>query len=250
MATKILLIWSLSFPVPCHKCLFLSSMGSDQDQKHSSSWFRAFIIVFGLAGLALAGVALTRGLLLPPRADSMNSRESASGVTLTKEKETASGAVLGEQDSLFPGSLKSENYTLGQVSLGGETGVSNAAYDVSPLEIFSVRGISFIEKGKKDVNILITWNTNNPALSKVSYGKNGSDLNQMVEEDGYGVQHNAVLSHLDQSTTYIYRIVARDRFGNEVSSERYAVYTGARITSLFDLISGAINDVFGWAIKR
>ena len=62
--------------------------------------------------------------------------------------------------------------------------------------------------------------------------------------------HSAVLSNLDLASTYLYTVVARDRYGNEVSSESHAVYTGTKVVSLFELIVNALQEVFGWAVKR
>lgn len=159
--------------------------------------------------------------------------------------------VLGESDAIAPGTLKSENYALGQVVLGGDATLLSAnVEDAGPLSISSVRGEAFMEKNKKDVNVLVTWKTNKNAVSVIRYGKNGSDLSKTIEEDGYGSNHSLVLTGLDQGTTYVYVVTSKDRAGNEVSSDSYAVYTGTKTASLFDLISGAVTETFGWAMKK
>jgi hypothetical protein len=160
------------------------------------------------------------------------------------------GRVLGENDTERPGLLKSENFKLSEVSVGGEIGDSGGEDDPGVLEISAVRGESFLEKNNKDVKVLITWKTTKLAQSTVTYGKNSGGSAKTFEEDGYGMDHSVILSGLDPASTYTYSVAARDRSGNEVVSETYAVYTSAKSASLFDLISGAFSDVFSWAVKK
>ena len=70
-----------------------------------------------------------------------------------------------------------------------------------------------------------------------------------MEED-FGLNHSMTISGLDQASTYVYALNSHDRFGNEVTSEQHAVYTGSKTLSLFDLIADAMGDVFGWAMKK
>lgn len=216
-------------------------------------WLNAFVLIVGLGSAAFFGVALFRSTLIPT-ADS-----AVPDAVLVQENPFSSntpeaiseGVVLGESDIALPGALKSENYTLGQVALGGDaTLVSSDSQEIGPLEISGVRGEAFMDKGKKDVNILVTWKTTKLSSAVITYGKNGADTSKTFQEDGYGLNHSVILPGLDQSSTYIYTVAAKDRFGNEATSDSYAVYTGTKTASLFDLISGAVTDTFGWAMKK
>jgi hypothetical protein len=52
------------------------------------------------------------------------------------------------------------------------------------------------------------------------------------------------------ASTYLYTVSVRDRYGNEVTSDSHAVYTGTKVVSLFELIVNALQEVFGWAVKK
>lgn len=160
-------------------------------------------------------------------------------------------SVLGESDAWMPGALKSEHYVLGQVALGGDaTLVVSDIREAAELAVTDVRGEAFLDKEKKGVNVLLTWKTSRLANAVVHYGKGGDAVMEDVVEDEYGLNHSMILSGLDQSTTYVYFITARDRTGHEVSTDSYAMYTGERTASLFELISGAVTDTFGWAMSK
>lgn len=220
--------------------------------KHST-WLNVFMVVVGLAAAAFFGASLFRDTLAAQNSESPQNgsvkpdNNSDNMATLISE-----GIVLGESDVSLPGSLKSENYTLGRVALGGDIATESleGAEDVGTLEISAVRGESYMEKGKKEVNVLVTWKTTKLSSGTIRYGKNGADAFNAIEEDGYGLNHSIILSGLDQASTYVYSITAEDRSGNEVSTDSYAVYTGTKSASLYDLISGAVGDTFGWAIKK
>ncbi|MBP9751520.1 MAG: hypothetical protein KBD19_01515 [Candidatus Moranbacteria bacterium] len=145
---------------------------------------------------------------------------------------------------------QSERFRAGEIAIGGEAALFVPETDVAPLEIFSVRGEAFTEKGKNGAKLVITWETNKPALSEISYGKGVGQAEGIIREEGYGTNHSLVIPDLTQSSTYVYVISSRDKWGNEAESDPYAVYTGARDISLFELIAGAIGDVFGWAVDK
>jgi hypothetical protein len=63
------------------------------------------------------------------------------------------------------------------------------------------------------------------------------------------VNNESNARNIEQGTTYLYTIHARDRFGNDVKSDTYAMFTGAQQLSLIDLIANAAKDTFSWAVK-
>lgn len=159
--------------------------------------------------------------------------------------------VLAETDVNSPGLLASENFRVGQIVLGGDVGVLVQGDEFSELGISDIRGETLGSKDQNEGRALITWKTTKPALSTVKYGKNaGGSSEATFSEDGYGLTHSAVLDRLDLASTYLYTISVRDRYGNELSSDAYAIYTGSKVVSLFELITSALQDVFGWAVKK
>ncbi len=155
-----------------------------------------------------------------------------------------------EQPASSIAPYQSERFRAGDIALGGEAEIFVPETDTNPLEIVSVRGEAFTEKGKNGAKLVITWETNKPSLSEISYGKGVGQADGVIREEKYGTNHSVVIPDLSQSSTYVYVIVSRDKWGNEAESEPYAVYTGAREVSLFELIAGAVGDVFGWAVDK
>jgi hypothetical protein len=221
----------------------------EKPKEKGGKWMK---ILNALTLLLAAGALgfMVASLTSDSRAQSLPEAAFVVGEETESESETAErslGQVLGEGDEVAFGVFKSENYAIGQISIAGEAAFETD--DLRPLEISFVRGESFLEKNQKDVKILITWKTSKPAQSSIKYGKNNGETTRTVTEDGYGTDHSVILSNLDQASTYIYSITAKDRYGSRIATDTYAVYTGSKTASLFDLISGAVTDAFGWAIK-
>jgi hypothetical protein len=221
----------------------------EKPKEKGGKWMKtlnALTLLLAAGALGFMAASLTSD----SRAQSFPEAAFVVGEEAESESETAErspGQVLGEGDEVAFGVFKSENYAIGQISIAGEA--SFETDDLRPLEISFVRGESFLEKNQKDVKILITWKTSKPAQSSIKYGKNNGETTRTVTEDGYGTDHSVILSNLDQASTYIYSITAKDRYGSRIATDTYAVYTGSKTASLFDLISGAVTDAFGWAIK-
>lgn len=144
---------------------------------------------------------------------------------------------------------KSENFRVGQIVFAGESDFLLDEADPSPLKIDGVQGQIVSKKGKKEMQLVIIWKTSKPTSGEVIYGKNRSDNGKKITEDTYGTNHGVVIPNLSQGTTYLYTIHAKDRFGNAVSSDTYAMFTGAQQLSLIDLIANAAKDTFSWAVK-
>lgn len=164
------------------------------------------------------------------------------------------GIVLAETDEQIPAnvllaSASSENFRAGEIAIGGEADFLLDERDVNELKIEGVRSEVVVEKGGKNVRLVVVWKTTRPTLGEVRYGKSRIEIGKKVTEEVYSANHGAIISGLEQAATYLYTIKAYDRFGNEVESDAYAVYTGAKNVSLVDLISNAAKDVFSWAIK-
>lgn len=168
----------------------------------------------------------------------------------TSDLTSESGAVLGENDIEGVGVLASENYRVGQIILGGDVGVLSQGDEFTELSVEDIRGETLGSKNQNEGRALITWKTSKAARSTLSYGKTAGGSEKIIDEEGFGMSHSAVLSSLDLASTYLYTVSVRDRYGNEVSSDPHAIYTGTRVVSLFELITNALQEVFGWAVKK
>jgi hypothetical protein len=153
-------------------------------------------------------------------------------------------------DALFgTAQYESETYKVGDIAIGGEAELILLEDSPEPLEISGVRGESFTEKNNQGVKLVLTWTTNKLAKSTIQYSKVGQEKQEITESD-YSFSHSIIIPALEQASTYIYVINAEDRFGNKFSSDSYAVSTGSKTVSLFDLIAGAVGDTFGWAVDK
>ena len=161
--------------------------------------------------------------------------------------------VLGEETEAELGAEenepvhKSENYRTKLVTFGG-----NAALPMDEdlaLKIKDVRSELLTTRNQKEIKLYVSWKTNKPAVSELKYGKNIEQGGKSIKEDKFGYAHSTILSSLDAASAYTYLIKGRDKWGNEIQSQRFAFYTGAPNVSLLDLLLGAFKDVFGWAMK-
>lgn len=143
----------------------------------------------------------------------------------------------------------SENFKLKEISFGGVL-LASASGENLETEISDVSSEVFTTKDGKQAQILISWKTNKPVISEIEYSKSDIRNPKKLAEKDYGFNHSVVLSKLDLATTYVYQIKARDRWGNEISSERFGIYSGSKAVSVFDLIFKAVNETFSWAIKK
>ncbi|NTW30978.1 MAG: hypothetical protein HGA33_06880, partial [Candidatus Moranbacteria bacterium] len=84
----------------------------------------------------------------------------------------------------------------------------------------------------------------------ISYGKGVGQAEAVIEETEYGTNHSVIIPDVTPASTYVYVISVMDKWGGSAQSDPYAVYTGAKTVSLFELIAGAVGEVFGWAVKK
>jgi hypothetical protein len=167
-----------------------------------------------------------------------------STIVLGEEDESGALVEIPEEDQV----LGSERYKAKLVTFGGNTALP--VDDNKKLAISDVRSELLTTRNQEEIKLYISWKTTKPAVSDLVYGKSIEQGGRTVKEEDYGYSHSAILSALDASSAYTYLIKGRDRWGNEVQSDRFAFYTGAPNVSLLDLLLGAFKDVFGWAMKK
>ncbi len=200
--------------------------------------------------IGVGGFVFYQKFLAQPKVETA---QALAPVTTEKASTIASGSDTAATvlTPLFgDANYRSENFRVGDVSIGGEAEFLLSEDNPEPLEISSIRGEAFTEKNKAEVKLVISWHTNKLAKSTISYSKGVGQTKKAIEEDDYSLNHSLIIPGLEQASTYVYVIDGSDRFGNQITSESHAVYTGSRTISLFDLIAGAVGDVFGWAIKK
>jgi hypothetical protein len=75
---------------------------------------------------------------------------------------------------------------------------------------------------------IITWNTNEPADSKVVWGLKSNNLDQTAYNSELKQSHQIVLVDLGRKTTYYYKVISKDAAGNESQSSILSFTTNAR----------------------
>lgn len=159
--------------------------------------------------------------------------------------------VAGEETSAEEKkvALASENYKISDINIGGSVMIINSEENAE-LEISNIKSESFIANKKDEVKLMISWQTNKLAISELTYSKNGGQNSQTLKEDSYGYSHSVVVSGLTPRTSYVYQIKSADHWSNATTSDYFGVYTSSKPVSVFDLISNATGEVFGWALTR
>jgi len=145
--------------------------------------------------------------------------------------------------------LASANFKINSINVGGNTLVLSNESNQS-LQIENIKSDSFADNKKNETSLVVAWQTNKMALSELDYSKSGGQNPNSLSEDSYGFNHSAVIAGLEPGASYVFQIKSKDRWANEISSDFFGVYTASKPVSVFDLISNAVGEVFGWAIKK
>ncbi|MDD3486969.1 MAG: hypothetical protein PHF35_01150 [Candidatus Moranbacteria bacterium] len=163
-------------------------------------------------------------------------------------EQSPSGSVLGEEENQnATNSFSSENFRTPHINFGGAAiTVPSGQQSLAP-EIEDLRSELLMTKTDEEVRFLLSWTTNKPCLSSIEYMREGQTEGKIISEDGYGFVHSAEITKLNYSTSYSYVVNAKDKWGNFAESGKLAFYTGAPNVSIFDLLSDAFGQMFGWA---
>ena len=165
--------------------------------------------------------------------------------------ENTHGKVLGEEGDQIPTKMfASQNFRTPQISFGGDAIAMQSGEQAIAPEILNLRSELLMTKTDQQVKFLLTWKTNKLCQSSIEYMKEGQAEGKTVTDDGYGFVHSVEVAPLNYSTSYSYMVTVRDKWGNEIKSDKLAFYTGAPNVSIFDLLGGAFKDMFGWAGKK
>lgn len=175
------------------------------------------------------------------------SNEFSSGIKV------AGPRVLAEEEEKKTdlGVSYSEDFRIEQVTIG--EGMGSQIYgveDTSPLRVYGISSRILSVKDEPDkTEAVISWKTSRACRGSVEYSKKGGGNVKTVEEDNFSTAHTLILTDLEPDSVYEYVLISRDTLGAEQRSDPYVAYTGAPNTSLVDVLQGAAQKVFGWAIK-
>jgi hypothetical protein len=88
---------------------------------------------------------------------------------------------------------------------------------------------------------VITWNTNEPADSRVSYGVSAGALTSTAADGAFALHHTIALVGLSPNTTYQYRVTSSDGSGNTATSPAPPA-TGTFTTSQPTFVDTTVAD--------
>jgi hypothetical protein len=208
----------------------------------TSSYFKKNSGIF-FKILAVAGIVFSAGVIVQ-KSDS----ELAQKI---RRRVLGEEIVSQNQAGIRDNSLKSENYRIDQLNLGGNEFLNLNSEDASlPLVVSEVKSEIYNIKDKNETKMMLSWRTNKESLSIISYSKKGQETSKTVKEANFELEHSIVLSNLDADSVYSYKIRSLDRWGMEKISDEYVFYTGAANVSFIDILSEAAGKLFGWAMKK
>ncbi|MFQ5598288.1 MAG: fibronectin type III domain-containing protein, partial [Nitrospiria bacterium] len=147
-------------------------------------------------------------------------------------------------------SLLSKTFPAGSISLGGnEGGVNRKMYtitvvgkgagasDTTPPVISAATAV-----GMTEVGATINWSTNEAATSLVEYGPTTAYGSFSTTSTILVTSHSRSLGGLSAATTYHYRVVSSDAFGNKATSADGTFTTKALTDTNGPVISGISAD--------
>lgn len=138
-----------------------------------------------------------------------------------------------EANSILPG-ITTKNDTRPPV-------ISNFTVEVEPGD-----------PGSDTIKVIASWNTDEPATSKVEFGIGAGDANLTQSSQESSVQdtsHVVVISGVEPSQTYQFRAISKDVAGNLAKSNSQILVTNQKTQSIFDLITKSLSKAFGWMGK-
>ncbi|MDO8507181.1 MAG: DUF2341 domain-containing protein [bacterium] len=97
--------------------------------------------------------------------------------------------------------------------------------------------------------MIVSWNTDEPSTSQVEYAKgvSGDTFSLATQEDtNLTTSHVVVVSDLDPSSSYYFRVVSKDNSKNEAKSETNSALTEQARSSVFDIVLKSFESTLGW----
>jgi hypothetical protein len=96
---------------------------------------------------------------------------------------------------------------------------------------------------------IISWTTDEEATSQIEYSAgvvSATYESRTSEDPTLNLSHTVVLTGLEASTTYHYRIISKDKNGNETRSDDYTLITPAKSQTILQIIIKKLEEAFSW----
>lgn len=226
--------------------------GENAEEKNNKVSKKRLLLVFGTVLLLVAGLGFYVWQKFPAKT------EEGAVPQVEKEvrpesliiNENMAKETLAEDPAEEPGQgmLESESYVINNINIGGNI-MMIPDDDNQLLQVSNIKSEAFLNDKKGEVKLVITWQTNKLAISEVEYSKKDGKNPKMVKEGSYGFNHSAVIAGLEPGMSYMYRIICKDRWGNEEKSGYFGMYAPPKFISIFDMITSEVEKMFGWAVK-
>ncbi|MCL5411274.1 MAG: fibronectin type III domain-containing protein [Patescibacteria group bacterium] len=135
----------------------------------------------------------------------------------------------------------------------GEVKEVTTSTDTTPPAISEVKSeASLVGSGETSrIQIIVSWSTDEPATSQVDYDEgiglgNSIYSNHTTQDSTLNQSHIVIISGLKPSTTYHFRVVSKDKIGNQSQSTEYTVLTPPKDVSTLQLILKSWEETFTW----
>ncbi|MFA4995970.1 MAG: DUF2341 domain-containing protein [Patescibacteria group bacterium] len=98
---------------------------------------------------------------------------------------------------------------------------------------------------------VISWKTDEGSTSQVEFGDNaaGKYSKSTAEDPSLNMTHVVILSDLKPNSAYSYRVVSKDKSGNEARSQNYTIITPPQEKSLVQVVISSLSETFSWVGK-
>ena len=95
---------------------------------------------------------------------------------------------------------------------------------------------------------VISWKTDEGSSSQVEFGDNaaGKYSKKTQEDSSLNMTHVVILSDMKSNSAYSYRIISKDKTGNEAVSTNYTIITPPQEQSLVQVVIANLQDSFSW----
>ena len=104
-------------------------------------------------------------------------------------------------------------------------------------------------EGKEKISVIVNFTTNEEATSYVEYaeGITMATYNKKTRlNNTLNLSHSALIEGLRPATTYHYRIVTKDRYGNTTKSMDKTILTPKESETVLQKIIKILEETFGW----
>jgi hypothetical protein len=151
--------------------------------------------------------------------------------------------------------------TIYQMTVGGRDIIGNEAIsepiqfttatDSRPPTIANINADTSIqssENSDNNVQLIISWDTDEGSTSKVEYGEGTSATftNSTQNESDLEFRHVVVISNLKPSSVYHFRVISMDSAGNESISTKVVTITPQRTENALEIVLRGLGGIFSF----